>query len=829
MKITCTSTSSNHDIRLTERSLQKRGKNRYRILYSNVNTAQDADVWEMFDNFQAEISVSNPYDDAEYAWAIIKNGQILLIKDGKVVAKEYYFNADDEDVENEEWCDNVIDRALDALEKVNSKIESRTIHSAEEVGTNSELDGFEYAGTRNGWFFYRKLVNGKGKWKALDVYKFDEKDFAENAIDITYNQALGYEPLPARNQTEALSRKLGELLLPNSSVTGAAESTKISWNDMEFVDQLAAIQNYVKEYEGTRVFEDFAEYVNEDVYDVIDLFSDMESRNMIYIPYNIQKDSEFANDDIYSNKAITASDEHVKDDDVYEDIKEIGQEFTSENTSINSKKLPAVFNMVLFNPGTVNLDYGGGRFDNVAEYLKQYDVVNLVYDPYNRSSEHNKEVIRLIREHGGADTATCSNVLNVIKEPEVRRNVLKNISKLVKAGGTIYITVYEGRGTNEGAPTKSGYQLNRKTADYMEEIQEVFPECKRRGKLIECVNSGAITSSTYDEDDTSWILLERKSVPDADGFYTDYCLYQNEDETEYVCIFGDREIYTPDNKEPDAEFDTYEEAKEWFDDYEGFVDKDDDIYSSTTSDIIPKLKAELKSAVTDTMLSEEFGFSENEVEQYSAVDVYMKDNNIVCEIRAEVSFDGLIELCDNCNPVVEKYYKDAYFDPEEPGIATAYIPINNVTGAITAVEDSMLEPPEPKEYDEITEEFEIEVDLSGVVIELDEDSWEYEDNSYKFAANEDGKDYRSEYGVYVDDTAGVVEKIDELIEKDIPIGTGRFELSGYVYLVYDVKGIDSDKDYYSDGDYEEEIYTDNAKAEFNFEKSYVKDFQIKKL
>ena len=550
---------------------------------------------------------------------------------------------------------------------------------------------------------------------------------------------------------------------------------------------------------------------------------------MIYIPYNIQKDSEFANDDIYSNKAITASDEHVKDDDVYEDIKEIGQEFTSENTSINSKKLPAVFNMVLFNPGTVNLDYGGGRFDNVAEYLKQYDVVNLVYDPYNRSSEHNKEVIRLIREHGGADTATCSNVLNVIKEPEVRRNVLKNISKLVKAGGTIYITVYEGRGTNEGAPTKSGYQLNRKTADYMEEIQEVFPECKRRGKLIECVNSGAITSSTYDEDDTSWILLERKSVPDADGFYTDYCLYQNEDETEYVCIFGDREIYTPDNKEPDAEFDTYEEAKEWFDDYEGFVDKDDDIYSSTTSDIIPKLKAELKSAVTDTMLSEEFGFSENEVEQYSAVDVYMKDNNIVCEIRAEVSFDGLIELCDNCNPVVEKYYKDAYFDPEEPGIATAYIPINNVTGAITAVEDSMLEPPEPKEYDEITEEFEIEVDLSGVVIELDEDSWEYEDNSYKFAANEDGKDYRSEYGVYVDDTAGVVEKIDELIEKDIPIGTGRFELSGYVYLVYDVKGIDSDKDYYSDGDYEEEIYTDNAKAEFNFEKSYVKDFQIKKL
>lgn len=75
----------------------------------------------------------------------------------------------------------------------------------------------------------------------------------------------------------------------------------------------------------------------------------------------------------------------------------------------------------------------------------------------------------------------------------------ENISKLVKSGGTVYITVYEGKGNNAEGPTKSGYQLNRKTADYLEEIQQVFPDAKRKGKLIECVNSGAITSSIYDE------------------------------------------------------------------------------------------------------------------------------------------------------------------------------------------------------------------------------------------------------------------------------------------------------------------------------------------
>ena len=140
MKITCTSTSLNDNIPLTGRSLQKRGKNRYRILYSEVNTSQDADVQEMFDNFQAEISVSNPYDDAEYAWAIIKDGVIRIIKDGKVIAKEFYFNADDEDLENEEWCDIVINRALDALEKVNGKVKSRIIHNSTDIDVQDDND-----------------------------------------------------------------------------------------------------------------------------------------------------------------------------------------------------------------------------------------------------------------------------------------------------------------------------------------------------------------------------------------------------------------------------------------------------------------------------------------------------------------------------------------------------------------------------------------------------------------------------------------------------------------------------------------------------------------
>lgn len=183
---------------------------------------------------------------------------------------------------------------------------------------------------------------------------------------------------------------------------------------------------------------------------------------------------------IQCSKAIMA--------DVWDEISQVDQEFTSENTSINSNKLPAIFKMIKLPEGSINLDFGGGRFDNVAEYLEPLGVINLVYDPYNRSAEHNQEVIKTLKEAGGADSATCSNVLNVIKEPEARLNVLKNISKMVKPGGDIYITVYEGTGKGDEGETKSGYQLNRKTADYVEEIQQVFPNAERKGKLIVATN-----------------------------------------------------------------------------------------------------------------------------------------------------------------------------------------------------------------------------------------------------------------------------------------------------------------------------------------------------
>lgn len=192
------------------------------------------------------------------------------------------------------------------------------------------------------------------------------------------------------------------------------------------------------------------------------------------------------------------------------------QEYDSAATSINSNKLPAIYKMVNFEPGKVYLDFGGGKFDNGVYFVKDKGATLLVYDPYNRSDEHNKQVLAELKENGGADAGLNSNVLNVIKEPQARLAVLKNLKRLVKPGGDIYITVYEGTGKGNEGPTKAGYQLNRKTQGYMDEVRQIFPDAQRKGKLIHAVNSSTqpitITSGTV-TDKVYWYFTRHGVQP----------------------------------------------------------------------------------------------------------------------------------------------------------------------------------------------------------------------------------------------------------------------------------------------------------------------------
>jgi hypothetical protein len=168
------------------------------------------------------------------------------------------------------------------------------------------------------------------------------------------------------------------------------------------------------------------------------------------------------------------------------------QTITSADTSL--KQVPAILRLVDMKVGgdlgfwaytTQILDYGGGKYDLLTDELAKRGVVNLIYDPFNRSEDHNKLVRRILTtRHHGADHAFCSNVLNVIREREARREVLRDIKRMTSPLGTVFFTVYEGDRSSRGRRTVKGWQANRPTRNYEREIKREFNNVYTHGKLI---------------------------------------------------------------------------------------------------------------------------------------------------------------------------------------------------------------------------------------------------------------------------------------------------------------------------------------------------------
>lgn len=150
----------------------------------------------------------------------------------------------------------------------------------------------------------------------------------------------------------------------------------------------------------------------------------------------------------------------------------MNQTRTSAATSINSSRLPAVYNRFQFTPGTVVLDYGCGRYtDHIRQALP--GVVYLPYDPYNQPEAANEKSMFLFQFLTRFSTrpavVICSNVLNVIDATETVADVAETVADLARAaGGKALVTVYEGDRTGTGRETgPDQWQRNERTRDYL--------------------------------------------------------------------------------------------------------------------------------------------------------------------------------------------------------------------------------------------------------------------------------------------------------------------------------------------------------------------------
>lgn len=87
-----------------------------------------------------------------------------------------------------------------------------------------------------------------------------------------------------------------------------------------------------------------------------------------------------------------------------------------------------------------------------------------------------------------------------------------------------------------------------------------------------------ILNEDWDDEESEWTEMDSKSVRDSDGFLTDYTWYwrANNGKDQHVFVFGDSDLYRPEDGYFDWECDSLEEAQDWFDGYTGPGDDEDD-------------------------------------------------------------------------------------------------------------------------------------------------------------------------------------------------------------------------------------------------------------
>lgn len=166
----------------------------------------------------------------------------------------------------------------------------------------------------------------------------------------------------------------------------------------------------------------------------------------------------------------------------------VDQEISSAETSRPQR--PAVFNSDTFIPRGTNIDIGAGKFDIGKQYLENERGVteSVPFDPFNRSVESNQAAVERLQSGERFGTATSTNVLNVIAETSIRDNVILQAARAIEPEGVAYFQIHEGDRSGIGGKTPFGFQNNKKTADYVEEIRQHFTDVRKTGNVIVASN-----------------------------------------------------------------------------------------------------------------------------------------------------------------------------------------------------------------------------------------------------------------------------------------------------------------------------------------------------
>ena len=150
------------------------------------------------------------------------------------------------------------------------------------------------------------------------------------------------------------------------------------------------------------------------------------------------------------------------------------QKLSSMNTSVNTSKLPAVWNKLNWdwvrNHSISNIvDYGCGK--RATQNLVRNKLLDEIavrhcyfpYDPYWGDVDAIRNAISCLTQWKEADLCVCASVLNVIDSVDAIKKIIKEVTQ---AAYWVF-SIYEGNKSGEGKETKEGcWQHNKRNKEY---------------------------------------------------------------------------------------------------------------------------------------------------------------------------------------------------------------------------------------------------------------------------------------------------------------------------------------------------------------------------
>ena len=164
-------------------------------------------------------------------------------------------------------------------------------------------------------------------------------------------------------------------------------------------------------------------------------------------------------------------------------MKNLTQEFTGKKTSINTKKLPAIYSKLNLEKlrGKTIFDFGAGKPETcqiIRNEFWKYRIEHIPYDKYNLPEAVNRHNLASALT---ADVFICSNVLNVIKEDDIIQSIIETIAyKSLKNTNRIehkpfFVTIYDGDKSGIGRQSQDDcWQRNQKLQSYLDDFNWGF-------------------------------------------------------------------------------------------------------------------------------------------------------------------------------------------------------------------------------------------------------------------------------------------------------------------------------------------------------------------